>query len=47
MEAVLKSDKHGLGLAVIRKHLLPGQELVVLLVQLAHNILMWALSSPT
>ena len=46
MEADLKSDKHGFGLAVIRKHLLPAQKLVVLLVQLAHNILMWACSSP-
>jgi hypothetical protein len=44
MEADLRSDKHGLGLAVIRKHLLPAQKLVVLLVQLAHNILMWARS---
>ncbi len=44
MEADLKSDKRGLGLAVIRKRLLPAQELVVLLVQLAHNILMWARS---
>jgi hypothetical protein len=44
MEADLKSDKHGLGLAVIRKHLLPAQKMVVLLVQLAHNILMWARS---
>jgi hypothetical protein len=42
MEADLKSDKHGLGLAVIRKRLLPAQKLVVLLLQLAHNILMWA-----
>ena len=42
MEADLKSDKHGLGLAVIRKRLLPAQKMVVLLVQLAHNILMWA-----
>ena len=42
MEADLKSDKHGLGLAVIRKHLLPAQKMVVLLVELAHNILMWA-----
>lgn len=44
MEADLKSDKHGLGLAVIRKHLLPAQKMVVLLVELAHNILMWARS---
>lgn len=42
MEADLKSDKHGLGLAIIRKHLLPAQKLVVLLVELAHNILLWA-----
>jgi len=42
MEADLKSDKHGLGLAVIRKHLLSAQKMVVLLVELAHNILMWA-----
>jgi hypothetical protein len=42
MEADLKSDKHGLGLAVIRKHLLPAQKMVVLLVELAHNILLWA-----
>ncbi len=26
MEADLKSDKHGLGLAVIRKHLLPARD---------------------
>ena len=39
MEADVKSDKHGLGLAVIRKRLLPAQKLVVLLVELAHNIL--------
>jgi hypothetical protein len=44
MEADLKSDKHGLGLAVIRKRLLPAQKMVVLLVELAHNILMWARS---
>lgn len=44
MEADLKSDKQGLGLAVIRKRLLPAQKMVVLLVQLAHNLLMWARS---
>jgi hypothetical protein len=44
MEADLKSDKHGLGLAVIHKRLLPAQMLVVLLVELAHNILIWARS---
>ena len=44
MEADLKSDKHGLGLAMIRKHLLPAQKMVVLLVELAHTILIWARS---
>lgn len=44
IEADLKSDKHGLGLAIIRKRLLPAQKLVVLLVELAHNILIWARS---
>ena len=44
MEADLKSDKHGLGLAMIRKQRLPAQMIVVLLVQLAHNILLWARS---
>jgi hypothetical protein len=42
MEADLKGDKQGLGLAVIRKRLMPAQKLVVLLVQFAHTILMWA-----
>jgi hypothetical protein len=39
IEAELKSDKRGLGLAVIRKRRLAAQMLVVLLVQLAHNVL--------
>lgn len=42
MEADLKSDKHGLALAVIRKQRLPAQKIVVLLIQLAHNVLLWA-----
>ena len=42
MEADLKGDKHGLGLGVIRKRRLPAQKLVVLLMQLAHNVLIWA-----
>jgi hypothetical protein len=42
MEADLKSDKGGLGLAVIRKRRLAAQMLVVLLMQLAHNVLIWA-----
>jgi hypothetical protein len=44
MEADLKSDKHGLGLAVIRKRLFPAQKLAVLLVELAHNSLIWSRS---
>lgn len=42
MEADLKSDKHGLALAVIRKQRLVAQTVVVLLVELAHNVLVWA-----
>lgn len=42
MEADRKSAKQGVGLAVIRKRLLPAQKMVVLLVQLAHHLLMWA-----
>lgn len=39
IEADLKSDKGGLGVAVIRKRRLAAQMLVVLLMQLAHNLL--------
>src|SRR5207253_10670219 len=39
MEADLKADKQGLGLAVIRKQRLVAQTLVVLLTGLAHNLL--------
>src|SRR3990170_3611509 len=42
MEADLKSDKRGLGLGVLRKHKLPAQQMVVLLGQLAHNVLVWS-----
>jgi len=42
IEADLKGDKQGLGLATIRKHRLPAQMIVVLLLQLAHNVLLWA-----
>jgi hypothetical protein len=42
MEADLKGDKQGLGLATIRKHRLPAQKMVILLMQLAHNVLLWA-----
>ena len=42
MEADLKSDKRGLGLGVIRKQKLPAQQMVVLLGQWAHNVLLWA-----
>ena len=37
MEADLKSDKRGLALALIRKRRLASQQLVVLLIGLAHN----------
>ena len=42
MEADLKGDKQGLGLATIRKHRLVAQKIVILLMQLAHNVLLWA-----
>jgi Type II intron maturase/Reverse transcriptase (RNA-dependent DNA polymerase) len=42
MEADLKAVKQGLGLAVIRKHRLAAQELVVLLTGLVHNVLIWS-----
>ncbi len=42
MEADLKGDKQGLGLATIRKHRLVAQKIVILLTQLAHNVLLWA-----
>ena len=42
MEADLKGDKQGLGIATIRKHRLPAQKIVILLLQLAHNVLLWA-----
>jgi hypothetical protein len=42
IEADLKGDKQGLGLATIRKQRLPAQMIVVFLMQLAHNVLVWA-----
>ena len=42
MEAEIKSDKHGLGLGVVRKRKLAAPELLGLLGQLAHNVLIWA-----
>lgn len=42
MEADLKSDKRGLGLAGLRKHKLAAQKVVVLLMELAHNVLIWS-----
>ena len=42
IEADLKGDKHGLALGVIRKRRLAAQKMVVLLMQLAHNVLIWA-----
>jgi hypothetical protein len=41
IEADLKSDKHGLGLARLRKRRLPAQRILVLLSALAHNVLLW------
>jgi len=42
LEADIKADKRGLGLGVIRKRRLAAQKVVVLLMQLAHNVLVWA-----
>jgi len=42
IEADLKGDKRGLALAVLRKHKLAAQKVVVLLVELAHNVLVWS-----
>src|ERR671928_292651 len=42
MEAEIKSDKHGWGLGVLHKRKLAAQELLGLLGQLAHNVLIWA-----
>jgi len=39
--ADLKRDKHGLGVAMIRKHRLSAQNSIILLMQLAHNVLLW------
>ncbi len=42
MEAELKGDKRGLGLGSLRKGRLPAQQMVVLLMGLAHNVLVWS-----
>jgi hypothetical protein len=42
--ASFRGDKQGLGLAKRRKHSLSGQEFLVLLAQLAHNLISWAKS---
>jgi hypothetical protein len=42
MEADLKGDKHGLALGVIRKQWFGAQQVVVLLMGLAHNLLIWS-----
>ena len=42
LEAEIKSDKHGLGLGVLRKRQLAAQEVLGLLGQLAHNGLIGA-----
>src|SRR5919202_4774760 len=42
MEADLKSDKHGLGLGVVRQRKLAAHQMLGLLGQLAHNVVIWA-----
>lgn len=42
IEADLKGDKYGLGLGVVRKRKLAAQRVLLLLEQLAHNVLLWA-----
>src|SRR3712207_775607 len=42
VEADLKGDKYGLGLGVLRKRKLAAQRVLLLLGQLAHNVLLWA-----
>ena len=42
MEAELKSDKRGIALATLRKRRLVAQTVVVLLIELVHNVLVWA-----
>ena len=42
IEAEIKADKHGLALATVRKHKLAAQTLVILLMELAHNVLVWS-----
>jgi hypothetical protein len=42
IEADLKSDKRGIGMATIRKHQLAAQRVILLLIDLVHNILTWA-----
>lgn len=41
MEVEIKGDKRGLGLERRRKKRFPSQEALVLLAQLAHNLLVW------
>ena len=42
MEADLKGDKRGLGLATLRQRRLAAQQVLVFLVELAHNVLVWS-----
>ena len=41
LETQNKSDKQGLGLAQRNKHRFAAQEMLVLLAQLAHNLVIW------
>jgi hypothetical protein len=40
--ASIRGDKQGLKLVKRRKHTLAGQEMLILLAQLAHNLIVWA-----
>jgi hypothetical protein len=42
--ASIRGDKQGLKLVKRRKHTLAGQEMLILLAQLAHNLIVWARS---
>jgi hypothetical protein len=41
IETQFKADKYGLAMAARRKHRFPAQEMLLLLLQLAHHLLIW------
>jgi hypothetical protein len=45
IEAQFKADKYGLAMAARRKHRFPAQEMLLLLLQLAHHLLVWTRSA--